>query len=57
MHSGSPAEVAGISPGDEAVAFDGLRLTAENIDKRLRDYHVGDRISLTPLAVIILKLP
>jgi predicted metalloprotease with PDZ domain len=47
VHSASPAELAGISPGDEAVAFDGLRLTAENIDKRLRDYHVGDRVSLT----------
>ena len=47
VHSGSPAERAGITPGDEAVAFDGLRLTAENIDKRLRDYHVGDKVSLT----------
>ena len=47
VHSGSPAELAGISPGDEAVAFDDLRLTAENMDKRLRDYHVGDRVSVT----------
>ena len=47
VHSGSPAEIAGIAPGDEAVAFDGLRLTAGNIDKRLRDYHAGDRVPVT----------
>ena len=26
------------------MAFDGLRLTAENIDKRLGDHHVGDKV-------------
>ncbi len=45
--NGSPAEHAGIAPGDEAVAIDGLRLTAENADSRLRDHHVGDTVTLT----------
>ena len=47
VRTGSPAEVAGIAPGDEAVALDGLRLTAENLDRRLRDHHEGDAVSLT----------
>ena len=47
MHAGSPAERAGIAPGDEAVALDGLRLTAENIDSRLRDHHEGDAVTIT----------
>lgn len=47
VHSGSPAEKAGIAPGDEAVAIDGLRLTAANLDARLRDYHASDTVTLT----------
>jgi len=47
VHSGSPAEIAGIAPGDEAVAMNGLRLAAENIDERLRDYREGDTVTLT----------
>lgn len=47
IHSDSPAEAAGISPGDEAVAIDGLRLTAANIDRRLRDYRIGDSVTIT----------
>lgn len=47
VHAGSPAEQAGIAPGDEAVALDGLRLTADNIDSRLRDHHAGDAVTIT----------
>ena len=47
VHSDSPAEVAGIAPGDEAVAIDGLRLTASNIDRRLRNYRAGDKATIT----------
>ncbi len=47
VHSGSPAEIAGIAPGDEAVALNGLRLAADNIDERLRDYHEGDIVTIT----------
>lgn len=42
VHSGSPAQKAGIAPDDEAVAIDGLKLTASNIDSRLKDYRAGD---------------
>ena len=47
VHSGSPAEAAGIAPGDEAVAIDGLRLTVTNIDQRLRNYRPGDKATIT----------
>ena len=47
VHSGSPAELTGLAPGDEAVAIDGLRLTARNIDSRLRDHHEGDTVTIT----------
>ena len=47
VRSGSPAELAGIAPGDEAVAIDGLKLTAQNLDARLRDYHEGDKVTVS----------
>jgi predicted metalloprotease with PDZ domain len=47
VHAGSPAEKAGIAIGDEAVALDGLRLSAENIDSRLRAHHEGDSVTIT----------
>jgi predicted metalloprotease with PDZ domain len=37
-----PAEKAGIAPGDQAVALDGLRVTSANLEKRLRACHEGD---------------
>ena len=45
--AGSPAEKAGISPGDEAVAVDGLRLTAGNIQSRLARFAPGDVVTVT----------
>jgi predicted metalloprotease with PDZ domain len=47
VHADSPAEKAGIAPGDEAVALAGLRLNADNLDSRLRDYQAGDRVTIT----------
>lgn len=47
VHSGSPAERAGIAPGDEAIAIDDLRLTADNVDARLRYHHDGDTVTVT----------
>lgn len=44
--NGSPAEKAGVAPGDRAVALDGLELTAANADDRLRRYRAGDRLKL-----------
>ena len=47
VHADSPAEKAGIAPGDEAVALNGLRLTADNLDGRLRDYQPGHAVTIT----------
>lgn len=47
VHAGSPAEQAGIAPGDEIVALDGIRLTAASFDQRLREYSAGDKVTVT----------
>jgi predicted metalloprotease with PDZ domain len=39
-----PAEQAGIAPGDQAVALDGLRVTCANLENRLRACHEGDEL-------------
>jgi len=44
--NGGPAELAGIAPGDIAVALDGLALTAANCDRRLRTCRDGDTLEL-----------
>ncbi len=44
--NGGPAEKAGVAPGDQAVALDGLLLTAGNADRRLRAYRDGDKMDL-----------
>lgn len=44
--NGGPAEMAGIAPGDAAVALDGLQLTAANADGRLKAYRDGDELEL-----------
>ncbi len=46
VDNGGPAEAAGISPGDVAVALDGVALTPGNYDKRLRRYRKGDQLEL-----------
>ncbi|MCB1844056.1 MAG: M61 family metallopeptidase [Halioglobus sp.] len=44
VHSGSPAEKAGLAPEDEAIAFDEVRLTAANLDQHLREHLPGDKV-------------
>lgn len=44
---GSPAGQAGIDAGDELLAIDGLRTSAEQLAERLKDYQPGDTISMT----------
>lgn len=44
--NGGPAEKAGIAPGDQAVALDGLRVTSANVERRLRACHEGDELKL-----------
>ena len=43
----SPAEAAGIDAGDELLAIDGMRVSAEHLGDRLRDYKPGDRLQVT----------
>jgi len=43
---GSPAQAAGIDPGDDLLAVDGIRVQADQLGDRLRDYHPGDTIQI-----------
>ncbi|NJK35745.1 MAG: M61 family metallopeptidase [Oscillatoriales cyanobacterium SM2_2_1] len=43
----SPAEWAGIAPGHEVLAINGLRVTAADWRDRLSDFAVGDRVEVT----------
>lgn len=47
VHNGGPAEIAGIAPGDELVALDGLRISLAGCETRTRRYHVGDKSEVT----------
>ena len=42
-----PAERAGVSPGDELVALDGVRVSVSGSDSRIRRYRPGDKSKLT----------
>jgi len=46
IDNGGPAELAGVSPGDELVALDDLRIDSTGIESRTRRYHPGDQSSL-----------
>ena len=43
----SPAQAAGIDPDDELLAIDGLRVKADQLGDRLKDYRPGDSVQLT----------
>lgn len=47
VESGSPAAIAGIDADDELLAIDGLRVKAEQLGDRLKDYQLNAQISLT----------
>jgi predicted metalloprotease with PDZ domain len=51
----SPAQVAGISPDDELLALDGIRVTAEQLPERLKDYQANDMIELSVFHQDVLK--
>jgi len=47
VEAGSPAGVAGVDAGDELLAIDGLRVTADQLSDRLKDYNPGDTVQLS----------
>lgn len=47
VEANSPAAIAGIDPGDEILAIDGIRVTALTISDRLKDYQVNDTIAVS----------
>ncbi|MCS6942326.1 MAG: M61 family metallopeptidase [Geminocystis sp.] len=55
VDANSPAGKGGICAGDELLAIDGFRVTAETLSDRLQDYQVGDWIELTVFQKDILK--
>jgi predicted metalloprotease with PDZ domain len=47
VEANSPAAMAGVDAGDELLALDGLRVSADQLSDRLKDYNVGDTIHLS----------
>jgi len=47
LMNGGPAEKAGVSPGDELVALDSLRVDIAGCEARTRRYRPGDKSELT----------
>ena len=47
VRAGGPAERAGLAPGDEAVAINELKLTAQNLGVRLAEYRAGEDVTLS----------
>lgn len=43
----SPAALAGISPGDELLAINQLRVQSQELNERIKDYQPGDMIKVT----------
>ncbi|MBE9168379.1 M61 family metallopeptidase [Pleurocapsales cyanobacterium LEGE 06147] len=43
----SPAAKAGIDADDELLAINGIRVTSQQLNERLKDYQVGDNIHVT----------
>ncbi len=47
VSNNSPAELSGLSPGDELLALDGLRLSSAGFDSMVKRYRVHDKVTLT----------
>ncbi len=43
----SAAQQAGLDPGDQLLALNGFRVSAEQLPERLKDYQPGDTVQLT----------
>src|SRR5579883_43889 len=47
VEAGSPAQLAGIDPGDELLAIDDIKVTASQLNDRLKDYKPNTTIRIT----------
>jgi predicted metalloprotease with PDZ domain len=47
VEADSPAEAAGVDSGDELLAIEGLRVSAEQLPERLKDFQPGERLQIT----------
>ena len=47
VETASPAQKAGLAAGDELVAMNGLRVSADQLNDRLRDFQAGDHVELS----------
>lgn len=47
VEADSPAKTVGIDASDELLAIDGIRVTAQNLSDRLKDYQPNDTIQVT----------
>jgi predicted metalloprotease with PDZ domain len=47
VERGSPAQRAGLDPGDELLAINGIRVSGEQLPERLRDFKPGDALQVT----------
>ena len=45
--SNSPAQLAGVDAGDQLLAIDGFKISADQLTDRLKSYQVGQQIELT----------
>lgn len=47
VFDGGAAQAAGLSAGDVVIALDGLRVTGATLERRIRSYAVGSRVTFT----------
>jgi predicted metalloprotease with PDZ domain len=47
VETDSPAQKAGLAPGDELLALDGFRVSGAEWSDRLQNYHPGDQVLIT----------